>query len=118
MKNRKPFLLSLFLLQVLLLTSATNAFAYSESTLDFDSRKGEFFKAEQNRKAVLFEESFVETYFQTSSENENNFFHSFFHLESGYGITKKYSENRLTSEFQPNARHILKTQVFPFHTFW
>ncbi|MCB7481833.1 hypothetical protein [Christiangramia sediminis] len=118
MKNRKSFLLNIFLLQVLLLASATNAFAYSETTLDFDSRKGEFFKADQNKKAIHFEESISEAYFQTSSENENNYFHSYSNLEVGYDFIGKYSENRLSSEFQPNGRHILKTQIYPFHSFW
>ncbi len=105
-------------MQVVFLISTTNTFAYSEPGLDLDSRAGEYFKAKQNRKAVLFEESIAEACFQISPENENNFSQFYSNLQFEYFQVKADSKNQLTSEFQPNNRSILKTQIFPFHFFW
>ena len=106
------------MLQVLLLASTTSAFAYSEKSLDLDSREGEYFQTKQNRKAVLFEESMVEAYFQNSSENENDFFQVRSNARFEYCLIEADSKNQLTSEFQLNSRSNLRTQIFPFHFFW
>lgn len=115
--QRFPFV-SLLLLQVVLLISTTNTFANSEPGLDLDSRAGEYFKEKQNRKAVLFEESIAEAYFQNSPENENDFSQLYSNPQFEYTLVEADSKNQLTSEFQPNNRSILKTQIFPFHFFW
>ncbi|QYA24947.1 hypothetical protein G3I01_05285 [Gramella sp. MT6] len=118
MKIKKSSFFSLFLLQVIFLTSATNAFAFTKVTPDLDSRQGEYLRTEQNTKAVIFEESIAEVNFRSSQENENNFFPphlSFSFTEIQHQVI---SDEKSSSEFQPNQRNILKTQIFPFHFFW
>ena len=105
-------------MQVLLLTSTNTAFAYSQTSLDLDSREGEYFKTKQNRKAVYFEESISEAYFQNSSENENDSFHLNSNQNFEYSLVKADSQNQLNSQFQLDSRSILKAQIFPFHFFW
>ena len=118
MKIKKSSFLSLILLQVIFLTSATNAFAYSQETPDLDSRQGEYLRAEQNNKAVIFEESTAEVNFRSSQENENDFFHLQLGLDFQFLDSRFFSEKNLASKFQPDRRNLLKKQIFPFHFFW
>ncbi|WP_089666131.1 hypothetical protein [Gramella sp. MAR_2010_147] len=118
MKTRNHFLFGFFLLQVLFLTSATSTFAYPQAPLDLDSRQGEFLKTDLNKKAVIIEERLSEASFQFSAEDETNTFYSFSDLLSATDQLSTYSENKLSSEYKLNIRNLLKTQLFPFHSFW
>ena len=119
MKNRKHFLLSLFFLKLFLLTSGANTYAFTpQATLDLDSREGDFFKADQNRKAVFFEENIVETFLQKSSEKGKDPIPNYSKQLCDQDLANSYSENLLFQKYQPNQRSILKIQIFPFHTFW
>ncbi|PTX45111.1 hypothetical protein C8P64_1101 [Christiangramia gaetbulicola] len=118
MKIKKSSFFSLFLLQVIFLTSATNAFAFTKVTPDLDSRQGEFLRTEQNTKAVIFEETVAEGNFRSSQENENDFFPQYLDLRFTEFESQVSSEEKVASTFQPNKRNLLKTQIFPFHFFW
>jgi len=117
-KIKKSSFFSLFLLQVIFLTSATNAFAFTKVTPDLDSRQGEFLRTEQNTKAVIFEETVAEANYRSSQEKENDFFPQYLYLSFNELETKVFSEEKVDLTFQPNKRNLLKTQIFPFHFFW
>lgn len=117
-KNQKPFILSLFLLQVFFLSAANDFNTFSNASLDLDSRQGEFFKADQNKNAILFEEIASKIDFKSSSENEVESHFSRLNFAYVDILTGHSSEENKLSEFEPNRRTILKTQIFPFHFFW
>lgn len=118
MKNKKHTFLGILLLQVFILTSTTNVFAFSEPVLDLDSRKGEFFQADHNRQAVLIEESIAEISFQNSSEFETDFSPFYPEYLAQSFSNNLYSESSDHFDFQTDFRNILKTQIYPFHSFW
>lgn len=118
MKNQKPFILSLLLLQVFLLSAANDSFTFSNASLDLGSRQGEFFRTDQNKKAILFEEIASKNDFQTSSENEDDPYFYRLSFSLLIDLSGHYSELNKISDFEPNRKNILKTQIFPFHFFW
>ncbi|MDR5591434.1 hypothetical protein [Christiangramia sp. SM2212] len=118
MKIKKHTFLGLLLLQLFLLSSTTSVFAFSEPALDLDSRKGEYFKAEHNKQALLIEENLAEVIFQNLPELENDFF-QLYPGERFLNISSNDLSGSLFYEgFQPDHRSILKSRIFPFHTFW
>ncbi len=101
-----------------MMTSAAEAFAFSQTTADLGSRQGDFFKTDQNRKAFLFEENASELNFQNQSEQENDFVSFYSNFDFSQRIPVNSLKKVLISEFARNKKNILKIQIFPFHFFW
>jgi len=117
-KTKKHFFLSLLLLQVFMMTSPAEAFTFSTKPLDFGSRQGDYFRADQNRKAFLFEENTSDLNFQNQSEKDNDGVSFYSNLNFSHHFPGIAGHKTFVSGYIPNRRTILKTQIFPFHFFW
>ncbi|GAA4309672.1 hypothetical protein GCM10023164_03080 [Christiangramia aestuarii] len=105
------------MLQVFLWTSA-NAFAHSGPVLDLASVPGEYLVANQNKKAVLFQEFTAGLDLRITSEDENKTSSTNSFLHYAFPTESPIKNEGIFSEFEINGKQLLKTQIFPFHFFW
>lgn len=94
------------------------AFSYPSETLDLNSRNFDYLQGDQNKKAVLFEESNISISFEQKTSNQ--------FLSSGRIPELKFSQYTLRTHsgaitnwsYLPNSRQLLSQQIFPFQFFW
>lgn len=101
-----------------MLTSTAEAFTFSTKTLDLGSRQGDYFRADQNRKAFLFEETTAKLNIQNQSEKDSDGVPFYSNLNFSHHFTGNAGQKTFVAGYIPNRRTILKTQIFPFHFFW
>lgn len=101
-----------------MLTSTAEAFTLSTKSLDLDSRQGDYLKADQNRKAFLFEETTSDLNYQNQSEKDSDGVSFYSNLNFSHQFPENAGHKTFVSGYILNRRTILKTQIFPFHFFW
>ena len=118
MKTNKINTVSLLLLIAFLNAFSSVAFSYPSEDLDLNSRNFDYLQADQNKKAVFFEEANFTTSYEQESSKEFLSFGKISELQFSYFTLGKQHGDLRSWSFSPNSRQLLSQQIFPFQFFW
>lgn len=106
------------LLLTLLNVVSSSAFSFPSETLDLNSRHSYTLKLEQNTKAIFTEEASVSTIIEIASNPD-------YFTTGGIGVSTldspeslRYSNSDDPWLFNPDLKHLLSQNIFPFQFFW
>jgi hypothetical protein len=110
-------------ISVLLLIAFLNvvsgiAFSYPSEDLDLNSRNFDYLQADQNKKAIVLEESTISTSYEQETSSEFLSFGRIPELQFSQYTLSKYSGGTNYWSYLPNSRQLLSQQIFPFQFFW
>ncbi len=109
---------SILLLIALLNVVSGMAFSNPSEDLDLNSRNFDYLQANQNKKAILFEEANISISYEQETSNKFLSFGRIAELQFSQFTLSKHSGAITYWSFLPNSRQLLSQQIFPFQFFW
>lgn len=109
---------SVLLLIALLNVVSGMAFSHPSEIPDLNSRNFDYLQADQNKKAVLFEESNISISLKNETSNQFLSFGRIPELQFSQFTLSTHSGAITYWSYLPNSRQLLSQQIFPFQFFW
>jgi len=117
-KINKLHTISLLLLIAFLNAFSSVAFSYPSEGLDLDSRNFDYLQADQNKKAVFFEEANITSSYEQESSNDFLSFGSISEFQFSLASLNKPLGQTTAWHYIRDSRQLLSQHIFPFHFFW